>query len=262
MVSSPSPDASGARSIPADPSSHGPSGFAGEPGTPRRREARSQAGAREQARSDAFRRLTPLREMQLIESHRAGAAAALGELLGAYQRRVYSVCYRMLGNVEEASDLTQDALIRVIEGLHTYDERAAFSTWVIRVAMNCCLSHLRRERVRRHGSLDEPVVPGGSSRGEALPATGELSSAERIELGERRAALLRALARLDPPMRAVLVLRDLQDLDYQQIGEALEIPVGTVKSRLFRARAALRAAAEVEPGDELSGDPGDGRGDE
>jgi RNA polymerase sigma-70 factor (ECF subfamily) len=230
-------DASGARSIRPDPEREGDV------------EADSSAGG------EAPPRLTPLRELQLIEDYQRGRPEAIEELLRAYQRRVYAVCYRMVRNPDEAADLTQDALVRILEGLHSYDGRAALSTWVIRVTMNCCLSHLRKQKLRRHGSLDEPSGPGDEPWSARLEAEGELSAAGRVEQAEMRAALLRALRELDPDMRAILVLRDFQELDYQQIGEVLEIPIGTVKSRLFRARVALREAARLELG-ENAPDPG------
>ena len=190
-------------------------------------------------------RRTPLGELQLVEAHRRGESEATAELLGAYQRRIYAVCYRMVRNPDDADDLTQDALVKVLEGLDTYHGRSQLSTWIIRVTMNCCLSHLRKQKLRRHASLDELGSAGEPAR--ALgPVQGELSPLARVEQAERQALLLRQLRGLDPQMRAVLVLRDMQDLDYAQIGEVMEVPVGTVKSRLFRARAALRAAAEQE----------------
>jgi RNA polymerase sigma-70 factor (ECF subfamily) len=190
--------------------------------------------------------------MQLVEAYRRGDAGALGELIRAYQRRVYAICCRMVRHPADAADLAQDALVRVIEGLPGYDGRAALSTWIIRVTMNCCISHLRRQKPRRHQSLDElppdaPIraargfEPGGRPGREHPPEAG-------VEREELRAILLEALRQLDPAMRAVLVLRDLQNLDYREIGEVLDIPAGTVKSRLFRARAALRAEAERRQG--------------
>ena len=193
-------------------------------------------------------RLTPLGELQLLEAHRRGEARATAELLGAYQRRIYTICFRMLGSAEDASDLTQDALVKVLEGLDTYDGRSSLSTWIIRVAMNCCLSHLRKQKLRRHRSLDVP--PGRDPLGVPNPAgaRAELSPLARVEQAEVQSILLRALGGLDPEMRSVLVLRDFQELDYQKISEVLNVPVGTVKSRLFRARAALRTAAEWQLG--------------
>jgi RNA polymerase sigma-70 factor (ECF subfamily) len=189
-------------------------------------------------------RLTPLRELQLVQAYRRGDADAIAELLRAYQRRVYAVCYRMVRDEHDARDLAQDAMVRIIQGLDGYDGRSKLSTWVIRVTMNCCLSHLRKQRLRRHGSLE-----GDWADGDARPAGGgELPPDRGVEQGEMRGILSRALGRLDPQMRSVLVLRDMQDLEYSQIAEVLAIPVGTVKSRLFRARLALREAVEAESG--------------
>ena len=189
--------------------------------------------------------LTPLGERQLVEAHRRGDPDAIGRLLRLYQRRIYSVCFRMLRDEHEARDLTQDALLKVLEGLDSYDGRSKLSTWVIRVTMNCCLSHLRKQKLRRHASLDV-----AAEKGAIPPAAAELSPGRHVEQAEMRGILLRAMGGIDPDMRAVLVLRDLQDLEYHRIADVLRIPVGTVKSRLFRARTALRAAAELELGPE------------
>lgn len=186
--------------------------------------------------------LTPLRELQLLEAHRRGDGDAIGELLEGYHRRVYAVCRRMVADPESARDLSQESLLKVMEGIDRFDGRSKLSTWVIRVTMNCCLSHLRKEKRRRHRSLDatdEPIDLEASLR-----RGGEPAAVRRIEQHEMRRTLEAALAGLDPAHRAVLVLRDLQDLDYRQIAEVLDVPTGTVKSRLFRARAALREEVE------------------
>ena len=203
-------------------------------------------GREAEATPPAAGELTPLRELQLVRDHQAGDPDALGELLGAYQRRVYGICYRMAGDAERAADLTQDAFVRIIEGLSSYEARSRLSTWIVRVTMNSCLSRMRREKLRRHAGLEEAVTADSG-------AGGELSGPRRVEQDEMKDVLLRALSMLEPSMRAILVLRDLQQLDYSQIGEVLEVPLGTVKSRIFRARAALREAV-----DELTGAPPQG----
>jgi len=192
------------------------------------------------------------RELELLDAWRHGDASAMAALLRGYQSRVYAICVRMLRSPEEASDLTQDALLKILEGLHTFDRRAQLSTWIIRVTMNCCLSHMRKQKLRRHASLDDFGQRSGSwaSLGASLPAATDVepSGAVSVERHEQQAAVLRGLARLDPEARSILVLRDTQGLEYQQIGEVLGVPVGTVKSRLFRARAALRELTEEELG--------------
>jgi RNA polymerase sigma-70 factor (ECF subfamily) len=207
------------------------------------------------AAAASLARLTPLRELQLIEQFRVGGPEshrAMTELLAAYQRRIYSVCFRMVKRPEDAADLTQDVLLKLVENLSTYDGRAKLSTWVIRVAMNACLSHLRKKNVRKEQSLqngrridgDRAGAGGlGGVAGQGLSAR-EPSPAEGVEQQRQRALVLRALESLDDDTRAILVLRDVQDMDYQQLAEVLEVPLGTVKSRLFRARAALREAIE------------------
>ncbi len=201
--------------------------------------------------------MTAQRELELVESHREGDPDAMGELLQSYQRRVFTICFRMLRDVEEASDLTQDALVKVIENLEKYDGRAKLSTWVIRITMNCCISHLRKKKVRKHGSLDamrrddaafDDTAASEHSASQdneaAVVFSGELSGPKRVERDELHAGLDLAMRSLDPDMRSVLVLRDMQGLEYEQMAQALDVPVGTVKSRLFRARTALRNALD------------------
>ena len=187
--------------------------------------------------------LTPLREMQLLELHRDGESDATEELLSGYQHRIYGVCYRMLHDAESARDLTQEAMIKILQGLDSFDGRSKLSTWIIRVAMNCCLSHLRREKIRRHASLDLSIGDGltlGQSLSDESGQKREHFDFSSVERDEGRAILERSLQALDADSRAILVLRDVQELEYQQISEILDLPMGTVKSRLFRARAALR----------------------
>ena len=230
----------------------------GEPARPSAADRNDAIGSRGFEPPAGGARLTPLRELQLVEAWRAGDPDAVAALVQGYHRRIYSVCCRMVRDVDQASDLAQESVIKVLEGLGSYNGRSKLSTWVIRVTMNCCLSHLRRERVRRHGSLDDlsrtvgepPAAPRREAgiagfRGRGSGNAGELSAPDRVEHDEMLATLLHALERLEPDMRAVLVLRDMQDMEYQQISEALEVPVGTVKSRLFRARVALREAVEA-----------------
>lgn len=209
-------------------------------------------------------RLTPLRELQLLEAYRSGGPEshrALTELLTAYQRRIYSVCFRLVQRPQDAADLTQDVLLKVVEHLSSYDGRSKLSTWIIRVAMNASLSHLRREKTRQVRSLNAPSTKAGGNAAagpsptgsESNPntslaaalASGEPSPLQSVEQRQRQEMVLQALDSLDPETKAILVLRDMQDLDYQQLAEALDVPLGTVKSRLFRARAAFREAFEA-----------------
>lgn len=203
------------------------------------------------------------RDADLIARIRVAGPAdrqAWSELVRSYQDRVFSVCMRMLHDREAAADLTQDTFVKVIQGIESYDGRSRLSTWLIRIAMNACLSHLRAQKLRRHASLDAPpdhnLNRGGSLGGpdrfsDVRSPSGhhtrsgrEQSPADGVEHQDRRRLVAAALATLEPDQRAILILRDVQGLEYDQIAAVLEIAGGTVKSRLFRARLALREAIE------------------
>lgn len=193
-------------------------------------------------------------DVSIVERIRAGDTGAWSELITRYQDRLFAVCVRMVRDRDVASDLTQDAFVKIIKGLHSYDGRAKLSTWMIRVTMNVCLSRLRSEKLRRHASLEEMASRGNRGSGEgaggqtAADHIGQIrepGQAESVEYHEDRERVLRALSGLDPDQRAVLILCDCRGLPYEQIAEILGVAIGTVKSRLFRARAALRDAVEA-----------------
>ncbi len=194
--------------------------------------------------------LNPTRERQLIDQVRRGDRGALGELLEAYHRRVYHVVLRMVGDEADAADLTQEAMLKAVRHIDGFKGDSRFSTWLFRIAMNLAISHLRKRKRRQTVSLDDGPnngrPDGGGNQAAALKhliaSHREPPPDRSVETDERLNRLRRAIDRLDEPMRAVLVLRDLQEMDYQQIGEVLSLPAGTVKSRLFRARLALRSA--------------------
>ncbi|MCB9845908.1 MAG: sigma-70 family RNA polymerase sigma factor [Phycisphaeraceae bacterium] len=190
------------------------------------------------------------RDLALVKAIRDGDTSAWTTLLKRYQDRLFTVCLRMVRDRELALDLTQDAFVKIIQGLDSYDGRAKLSTWFIRITMNVCLSRLRAERLRRHASLElmsDPNRSDGVSRG--FPQNREPVPGSNVEDNERRWLVSEALSRLSPDQRAILVLRDSRGLDYDQIAEVLDVPVGTVKSRLFRARVALRETIEGLHGD-------------
>ncbi len=180
--------------------------------------------------------------LQRIREHGVSDRAAWGELLSHHQDRLYAVCLRMAGR-EAAADLTQDAMVKVLQHLDTYDGRSQLSTWMIRIAMNVCLSWLRGQKLRRHKHFDASQTE--SVRGIGTAGEGrELSGSSGVKEDERQRAVSLALQELPEDQRAILVLRDVQGLEYDQVAIVLEIPSGTVKSRLFRARLALRERVE------------------
>lgn len=204
------------------------------------------------------------RERRLLAEWRQGSDAALADLLTLHERRVYAVCLRMCANPDLARDLAQDTLVKVIQGLERFDERARLSTWMTRIAINVCLTNRRRQSVRKAVSLDGTGkgagLEGQGERGETmaagLPDHREPDAQSRVGREEDLDRLDRAMARLEPDQRAILILRDGQDMDYADIASVLEVPEGTVKSRLFRARMALRQHIEhLESGAGLGSAP-------
>jgi RNA polymerase sigma-70 factor (ECF subfamily) len=176
-------------------------------------------------------------DRELVAAAQGGDRGALDALLRRHADRLHAVCRRVTGNDADALDATQEAMIAIVRGLDRFDGRSAFSTWAYRVATNACLDELRRRRRRPEPTADEDldvVAASSSGPGPSLDEVGE-----RVDIDA-------ALATLAPEFRAAVVLRDLVGLDYAEIGEVLGAPVGTVKSRIARGRAA-RAAALGNP---------------
>jgi len=161
--------------------------------------------------------------------------------------RVYGLCFRLLGKREEASDAAQAVMLRLVQVLGQYDARSRFSTWTYRVTTNVCISRMRSAKVRHTLSLSSAEGADGEAR--YSPVGREPDPQRGVERQDAARRLGLALASLEPDQRAILILRDGQDLSYEHIAGVLEVGLGTVKSRLFRARTALRAAMEEsEPG--------------
>jgi len=167
-----------------------------------------------------------------------GDRAALDALLRRHHDRIHAVCRRLAGNEADALDATQEALIAIARGIRRFDGRAAFSTWAYRVATNACLDELRRRRRRPTpglpDDLDEAQTGGAGGR----------SRSGGVEGIPDRLAIDAALAQLPVEFRAPVVLRDLCDLDYAEIAEVLDIPPGTVRSRIARGRGQLARLLE------------------
>ncbi len=163
-------------------------------------------------------------EDELIAAAQGGDRQALDELLRAHHDRIAALCRRMCLNQADADDATQEALIALVRGLHRFDGRASFSTWAYRVATNACLDELRRRKRRPVPGLDPSMAPAGRDPADGVVAQVDVDA---------------ALASIAPDFRAAVVLRDLCGLDYTEISEVLDIPAGTVRSRIARGRAAL-----------------------
>jgi RNA polymerase sigma-70 factor (ECF subfamily) len=184
------------------------------------------------------------REQELLESWQQGDESALSELLVCFQPRIWSICWRTVGHAEDASDLAQDVLIKVMNGLGGFDGRSKLSTWIIRITINCCLSHLRKQKLRRHASLDAHIHGAEVSRGDLVAST-EPSTFSSVQQRELHRSLQASFLALDTEQQLLLVLRDVQGMEYVQLADVYEVPIGTIKSRLFRTRAALRDRLEA-----------------
>lgn len=172
----------------------------------------------------------------LLERLRRGDARAFEELVIAHQHRVFGVALRMLGNAAEAEDVAQEVFLRAHRALAGFRGEARLSTWLYAIASRLCLTRLG-SGARRLGRLGDEALAGVADERTADPS----AEAERSEL---EVALQRAIGELDEERRIVVVLRDLEGLSYEEIAEALQLPIGTVRSRLHRARVDLRDKLE------------------
>jgi RNA polymerase sigma factor (sigma-70 family) len=175
-------------------------------------------------------------DLELVKRCIKGEDAAWEALLYTHTHKIYNLCYRFTGRSEDAEDLTQEVFIKVFRTLKTYDPlQAKFATWVNRIARNHLVDHYRRTRGDRVTSTldDQMPIPDGSSRG---------NPASSVESRERRERLQSGLSKLSPDLREAVILRDLQDLDYAEIAQVLQVPEGTVKSRINRGRLELARA--------------------
>jgi len=188
-----------------------------------------------------------LPDRELVRRAKTGDRPAFDELMRRHEREVIGVAYRMLGRYEDAVDLAQDAFYRAYRSLGAFREEASFRTWVYRIVMNLARHRRRwyaRHRVSQTVSLDDP--PPGAEEGQdpvgeqiAAPAADPRQETARSEL---RGRLTQALSWLPEPFRAAVVLRDVEGLPYEEIAGICGERVGTVKSRLHRARQMLREA--------------------
>jgi len=192
----------------------------------------------------------PRPDVEMIRQAQAGDRGAYGQLVVLYQDRLYNAILRLVGDRDESLELTQETFTRGLIKIDTFRGDASPYTWLFRIAVNLAISQLRKVGRNRVFSLDRPGRNGWGRGGEDDDqASGLLDQVaqdrseappQRVERQERDGVVLAALGRLDAEYRAVLVMRDIEGFDYQQMADVLGLPLGTLKSRLFRARLALR----------------------
>lgn len=173
---------------------------------------------------------------------REGDREAFDQLVRQSQARIFNTAYRLLGNYEDARDATQDAFIRAYRAIKKFKGDASFYTWLYRIAINLCYKRLKSKHYRQRQwtvSLDEPIL---TKKGEVLRsiASHAISPREALERKETQQEIQSVINSLAKRYRTVIVLRDIEDLSYREIAQILRCSVGTVKSRLHRARSLLR----------------------
>lgn len=178
----------------------------------------------------------------LIRRAQRGDADAFEQLLLEHQKNVYNLCYRMAGNPDDAMDLSQETFLRAWRCLDQYQFVSAFSTWLYRLCSNICIDFLRRRRRQQTVPLTFEDADG-EEQTYAVPDAQPLPE-EQVELKLTRETLQAAMAQLLPEHRAVLQLRVVNEMSYEQIADVLDIQIGTVKSRLSRARNQLKKILE------------------
>ncbi len=177
-------------------------------------------------------------ELALIARARKGDGDAYGQLVQANQDRIYASVLRQVHDEHKAMDITQEAFIQAYRAIDTYEDRARFSTWMYRIAMNLITSHYRHERAqKRGGSQTETSL---NIEGMPEPGADQRTPDDAVAAADLGVLVRAAIDELDDEYRDVVVMRDLQDLSYEEIAETLKIAPGTVRSRLHRGREKLR----------------------
>jgi RNA polymerase sigma-70 factor (ECF subfamily) len=182
-------------------------------------------------------------DRDLVRRAREGEQAAFEQLVVNHQRRAFNVAYRILGDYDEALDLAQEAFLQAQRALRQFRGEARFGAWFLAIVVNLCrnrLKHWKRRARARHDSLSDPIGEEGSDLHRELPDPGP-TALDRLEARQLEELVREEMGQIDEEYRTVLVLRELQDVAYEEIAKILGVPVGTVKSRLHRGRAELHA---------------------
>jgi RNA polymerase sigma-70 factor (ECF subfamily) len=181
----------------------------------------------------------------LIHRCLQGDQLAWDAIVQQHRRKVFNVAYKFVGRHEEAEDLTQDIFLKIFKSLGTFDRRANFQTWLISVSRNLCIDHYRSVRQERQ-AIDHQVDPN-----ELSPVAHEPGPIAALEQQDRVALLREALASLPESLRTAVLMRDIQELTYQEIADQLGLPEGTVKSRINRGRTELARQIRRMRGDDF-----------
>lgn len=177
---------------------------------------------------------TLVEEMELVARARGGDVAAFTALVRRYENRVYNLAFRMLGDADDAADVAQETFLAAYEGLGRFRAESALYTWLYRIAVNKALSRRRAKSSRREFVPADDPSP-------LLTAASRFQTPDEVAEEKERAVIVQdAISRLPGDLRAVVILKDIEGLEYEEIAGVLELALGTVKSRLHRARLSLR----------------------
>src|SRR5579875_1152052 len=179
-------------------------------------------------------------DARILRGLRAGIEEAYQELIDRYEQPVYSVVYRLLDNPVDTCDVVQEVFLKVFRGVNSFREQSSLRTWIYRIALN--EAHNHRRWFMRHCRREISIENEGSDRRNPLELASDpgRSPFDQALDNENRTLIERALARINPVFRTAVVLRDIQNLSYEEIAEILQVSLGTVKSRILRGREALR----------------------
>ena len=182
-------------------------------------------------------------EISLIEKSSKGDVGSFEKLIQPYQKKAFNIAYRMLGNVEDASDVTQEALIKIYKSLDKYQGKSSFSTWVYSIVNNTCIDYIRKNKKGNVVYLDQEIqAMDGSYR---MELSDEMNTPEYLfEKQETQRMVQDAISQLNVDHREIIVLRDINGFSYQEIATMLNCSEGTVKSRINRARGHLKILLE------------------
>ncbi len=183
------------------------------------------------------------KDKELIKDFLQGNNSAFEKLVSCYEKKVYSLCYHYVGNQEDALDMAQEAFVRVYQNLEKFRFDATFSTWIYRLTVNTCLDFIRKERKNNTVSLDKKII---TAEGEITReiVDDRILPLEELEKKELREEVKEALRSLPQEQRTVIILKDFQELSYEEISSVLKIPIGTVRSRISRGRIKLKTIFE------------------
>ncbi len=177
-------------------------------------------------------------ELELVERSKGGDLSAFEELVVMYQKQIYNLGYRMMGSEEDACDIAQEAFLKAFKSIRKFNSKSSFGTWVYRIAVNVCIDELRkRKKVKLYpvAHNDNPEDRGYK----LITDTGDLPE-EQMERREVRRQVQQAIGRLGEEHRIIIILRDIKGKSYQEIADILGLNIGTVKSRISRARISLK----------------------